>query len=232
MLSRFGAHLLIGLLWLLHFLPLPLLAALGQGLGGLLWRLAPARKRIALRNLALCFPELSEPERVARTMQLFADARIAFAHTAVSVIDAVGNPVEGRQGECHEDTELSMLGMMLGTDVPIIGASCAYRADVFRAFAELPPRILREDVILPIRGLMLGEGRFLSSKLVRYRTHDGNLHSPSQAQTSADMVQRNLRFADDRAAFCAQLSADIAKARADGRNLPVELDEYLRRETD
>ena len=175
--------------------------------------------------------DVSEPERVALTMQLFADARIAFAHTAVSVIDAVGNPVEGRQGECHEDTALSMLGMMLGTDVPIIGASCAYRADVFRAFAELPPRILREDVILPIRGLMLGEGRFLSSKLVRYRTHDSNLHSPSQAQTSADMVQRNLRFADDRAAFCAQLSADIAKARADGRNLPVELDEYLRQET-
>lgn len=71
MLSRFGAHLLIGLLWLLHFLPLPLLAALGQGLGGLLWRLAPARKRIALRNLALCFPELSEPERVALAREHF-----------------------------------------------------------------------------------------------------------------------------------------------------------------
>jgi hypothetical protein len=45
------------------------------------------------------------------------------------------------------------------------------------------------------------------------------------------MVQRNLRFADDRAAFCAQLSADIAKARVEGCALPIELDEYLRRET-
>ena len=175
--------------------------------------------------------DVSEPERVAWTMRLFANPRVSFAHTAVSVIDADGKLVEGRQGQGHGDAALSMLGMILGTDVPIIGASCAYRADVFRAFAELSPRILREDVILPIRGLILGEGRFLSSKLVRYRTHDGNLHSPAQAQTSADMVQRNLKFAGDRAAFCAQLSADIVKARAEGRALPVELEEYLSRET-
>ena len=121
--------------------------------------------------------------------------------------------------------------MLLGTNAPILGATCAYRVDVFREFAELPPRILREDVILPIRGLILGEGRFLASKLVRYRTPAGNLHSPAQTQTSAETVQRNLRFADDRAAFCTQLSADIAKARADGRILPNELDVYLRQET-
>ena len=175
--------------------------------------------------------DVSEPERVAWTMQVFADARVVFAHTAVSVINNLGKLVEGRQGQGHGDAALSMLGMILGTDVPIIGASCAYRADVFREFAELSPRILREDVILPIRALMLGEGRFLSSKLVRYRTHDGNLHSPAQAQTSADLVRHNLRFADDRAAFCAQLAADIANARAKGRLLPREMDEYLRRET-
>lgn len=174
--------------------------------------------------------DVSEPGRVARTMPLFADPRVAFAHTAVSVIDDVGNLVEGREMEGCRDAELSMLGMLLGTDVPVIGASGAYRADVFRAFAELHPKILREDVLLPLRGLILGEGRFLASKLVRYRTHAGNLHSPSHAQTSAEMVQRNLRFADDRAAFCAQLSTDLAKARADRRFVPAELDEYLRRE--
>ncbi|MDC8784633.1 lysophospholipid acyltransferase family protein [Roseateles koreensis] len=66
--SRVGAYVLIGLLWLLHFLPLSLLAALGQGLGGLLWVLAGRRRRIALRNLELCFPEkdAAERERLAR----------------------------------------------------------------------------------------------------------------------------------------------------------------------
>ena len=121
--------------------------------------------------------------------------------------------------------------MLQGSDAPILGATCAYRVDVFRGFAKLPPQILREDVILPIRGLILGEGRFLASKLVRYRRHAGNLHSPAHAQSSAEMVQLNLKFADDRAAFCTQLSADIAKARADGRTLPNELDLYLRQET-
>jgi Kdo2-lipid IVA lauroyltransferase/acyltransferase len=61
--GNLGARAAIALLWLLHWLPLPLLAALGQGLGALLWRLAGSRRRIALRNLELCFPEKSAGER-------------------------------------------------------------------------------------------------------------------------------------------------------------------------
>jgi KDO2-lipid IV(A) lauroyltransferase len=68
MMGRLGASLAIAMLWLLHWLPLPLLAALGQGLGALLWRLAGSRRRIALRNLELCFPDkpATERERLAR----------------------------------------------------------------------------------------------------------------------------------------------------------------------
>ena len=58
-----GARVLLCLLWLLHWLPLPLLAALGQALGALLYRVAGSRRRVALRNLELCFPEKSEAER-------------------------------------------------------------------------------------------------------------------------------------------------------------------------
>ena len=72
MLGRFAAHALIGLLWLLHFLPLSILAALGEGLGALLWALARSRREIALRNLALCFPEKSVAERTALARQHFA----------------------------------------------------------------------------------------------------------------------------------------------------------------
>ena len=53
------------LLWLLHFLPLALLAPLGVGLGRLLHAAAGSRRRIALRNLELCLPELPEAERRA-----------------------------------------------------------------------------------------------------------------------------------------------------------------------
>lgn len=70
-LGRCGAWLAIGLLWLLHWLPLPVLAALGRGLGALLYRLAHARRKVCLRNLALCFPEQTEAQREALAREHF-----------------------------------------------------------------------------------------------------------------------------------------------------------------
>ena len=55
--------LLVGFLWLLHWLPLPVLRALGAGLGRLLYALGRERRAVALTNLRLCFPEKSEAER-------------------------------------------------------------------------------------------------------------------------------------------------------------------------
>lgn len=61
----------LALLWLLHWLPLGVLAALGRGLGVLLWTLGRSRRHIALRNLALCFPNRSEAERRALALEHF-----------------------------------------------------------------------------------------------------------------------------------------------------------------
>ncbi|MFL6664451.1 MAG: lysophospholipid acyltransferase family protein, partial [Rhizobacter sp.] len=58
-----GSRLLLAVLWLLHWLPLPLQAALGSALGTLLHAVAGSRRAIALRNVELCFPEMSEPDR-------------------------------------------------------------------------------------------------------------------------------------------------------------------------
>jgi KDO2-lipid IV(A) lauroyltransferase len=67
-----GSRLLLALLWSLHWLPLPVLAALGRGLGGLLHALAGSRRRIALRNVELCFPEKTPVERRALVREHFA----------------------------------------------------------------------------------------------------------------------------------------------------------------
>ncbi len=56
-------RLVLFLSWLLHFLPLALLAPLGQGVGMLLYALGRERRRVARINLRLCFPELTERER-------------------------------------------------------------------------------------------------------------------------------------------------------------------------
>jgi KDO2-lipid IV(A) lauroyltransferase len=62
----------IFILWLLHWLPLSLLAPLGRGLGRLLYWLIPKRRRIVHINLRLCFPGQSEAERTALAREHFA----------------------------------------------------------------------------------------------------------------------------------------------------------------
>ncbi len=51
-------RLLLGLLWLVHWLPLGAQAALGSALGRVLYTAARKRRRIATRNIQLCLPEL------------------------------------------------------------------------------------------------------------------------------------------------------------------------------
>ena len=58
-------HLAAGLLWLIHFLPLPVIAAIGRGLGNLLWLFARERRNVVRTNLRLCFPDMPEAEREA-----------------------------------------------------------------------------------------------------------------------------------------------------------------------
>ena len=58
-----ASRALLATVWLLHFLPLPLLALLGRGLGLLLHTFGHARRRVALANVALCLPELPLRER-------------------------------------------------------------------------------------------------------------------------------------------------------------------------
>jgi KDO2-lipid IV(A) lauroyltransferase len=58
-----SARLLLAALWLFHWLPLPLQAACGNVFGRLGWHLVASRRKVALRNLELCFPELSASER-------------------------------------------------------------------------------------------------------------------------------------------------------------------------
>ena len=56
-------RILLGLMWLLHFLPLPILGRFGNLVGSLLFLLLRQRRHITLTNLRLCRPELSEAER-------------------------------------------------------------------------------------------------------------------------------------------------------------------------
>ena len=66
--TEFGGRLVLSLSWLLHWLPLPVLAWLARGLGSMLYLVGRSRRRVALKNLSLCFPDLSvqQQRRIAR----------------------------------------------------------------------------------------------------------------------------------------------------------------------
>jgi KDO2-lipid IV(A) lauroyltransferase len=66
-----GSRVLLACLWLLHWLPLPLLAWIGRGLGMLLYGVVRSRRAVALRNLELCFAQMSEAQRRALAREHF-----------------------------------------------------------------------------------------------------------------------------------------------------------------
>jgi len=66
-----AARGLLALVWLLHWLPLPVQAALGRGVGRVLHRFARSRRAVALRNLEVCLPELSAERRRALAREHF-----------------------------------------------------------------------------------------------------------------------------------------------------------------
>lgn len=59
MLARLGVFIF----WLIHFLPFPVIVAIGNGLGILAYPFAVERRRVGMINLKLCFPEMSEEAR-------------------------------------------------------------------------------------------------------------------------------------------------------------------------
>ncbi|WGK88687.1 lipid A biosynthesis lauroyl acyltransferase [Pseudomonas migulae] len=74
----------LGLLWLIVQLPYPALLFIGRALGALMYRAAGDRRRIAKRNLELCFPEKSAAERKRLLKENFASTGIAFFEMAMS----------------------------------------------------------------------------------------------------------------------------------------------------
>jgi len=71
----------IGLLWLIHFLPSRAVAAIGSATGSLLFWLIPDRREVTRVNLAKCFPAMEATQREALARAHFrAIGRAFFDH--------------------------------------------------------------------------------------------------------------------------------------------------------
>ncbi len=68
-LRTFGTYLGVIVLWLVHFLPLRSIGAIGAALGAVVYQFG--RGRVTRINLALCFPQMPEEERHALGLRHF-----------------------------------------------------------------------------------------------------------------------------------------------------------------
>ena len=129
----------LGFFWLIAQLPVRLNQAVGYGMGWLLYRLAPARRRIAEINIGLCFPELDAQAQAQMVRGVINACGLSFAETAMALWGAV-DKMRGRYEitglEHIEKAQAEGKGVLLMgshlTTIDISGLMMAYhiQADV------------------------------------------------------------------------------------------------------
>lgn len=71
------------LLWLISWLPYPVLMWLGKGFGLLLYKVLGSRRKVAARNIELCFPDMPEQQRQQLVRQNFIETGRALFDTVI-----------------------------------------------------------------------------------------------------------------------------------------------------
>jgi glycosyltransferase involved in cell wall biosynthesis len=113
----------------------------------------------------------------------------------------------------------STLGISNGTS----GCAHAWTRDVFEIFGPINPRILHEDITLPLRSLLIGSVTYLPDELVLYRITRGSL-SRASFSNYRERFTKMARYWDGRVANYEQYERD--STRIAGRNPlnPADLD--------
>lgn len=168
--------------------------------------------------------DISEPSRIRLTMEAFSKSPdIQIVWSSYSVIDKDGNFLTKTEGLSAKDRLYGPEDFFSGKAPSILGATCAYSADIFQKFKPLDSGVVQEDVVLPLRCFLIGKGFFLGSPLVRYRTHGGNIHFGGYRETSTQMVARIIRLGPNRLAIAKQKTKDAIQASELGYVLPPSL---------
>jgi KDO2-lipid IV(A) lauroyltransferase len=108
----------VGLLKLVFWLPQPARMAIGRWLGLVLMRVAGSRRRIAERNIAICFPELTPGDQALLTRRHFESLGMSFIELGIawwSSDDYMNRVVElSGIGHLHTALEQGKGVLMLG----------------------------------------------------------------------------------------------------------------------
>ena len=124
--------------------------------------------------------DISERNRLSALVQVFCDRpAIQLVCSNVRKISADGRELPAARFLPDEGGEYAYSsdgpGRCLYANLPMVGATAAYRRTIFDVFGPLGPDAPSEDNCLAVRALLLGPAFYLGDCLVRWRRHGSNL---------------------------------------------------------
>ena len=113
--------------------------------------------------------DVSVPNRLEEIAKVICDNhKIQCLHSAVDMIDGTGKTL-------LVDKSFRQTSRGRGNGLPnVLGAGAVYHRDVYMKFGPLGAKVANEDHVLPLRAGLLGDVKFLSMPLVKYRKHGEN----------------------------------------------------------
>lgn len=117
--------------------------------------------------------DISMPDRTSTVVDAFTDPAVYLAFSKAEIIGEDGVP----RGVFHrmKGEARTLLNFARSPNMGTLGATNAFRRDIFEVFGPLDPEIVFEDRVLPFRAAMLGKVSYIDATLVHYRQHDANI---------------------------------------------------------
>lgn len=98
------------------------------------------------------------------------------------------------------------LGVIVGSS----GCTQAWTKDIFDIFGPLDPKILHEDITIPLRALIIGTVTYLPDELILYRVANGTISRPSFANYK-ERFAKMARYWEARVANYEQFERDVSE---------------------
>ena len=168
--------------------------------------------------------DLSEPFRVQRLYTAFQQGRPALVHSNVTDIDPAGVVLpKQRDRDRHDQLAAKSLEDVALTKNNCIGASCAWRTDMYQTFGPITESDVFEDRVIYFRARLLGDVGYVNERLLRYRRGSGLSFDRGEGEA---MTRRNFQI--DIATFRQRLK-DCRLVAPEKRDVIAALERKIRK---
>lgn len=154
--------------------------------------------------------DISSSDRVSKVASLsYADPKLTIIQTGVTRIDA--------DGHFLDELQPPSLSLEDSASRSALGAAAAYHRCSIALFPKIGNRVIREDVVLTTRALLVGRFGRIEDRLVQWRRHDNNISGRIGKSFLERMAFSRGKFAKAHSVALAQQTSDITHAMMQGR---------------